>query len=90
MCVVTLFDVKIKKISVNRYYVDQMANGKGFIVDVMIKICLPINGEVYCIPESGFHLLQQQQFPLCEKDFFDWMKGIIIALLTYLNTHVNL
>ena len=63
---------------VNRYYVDQMANGKGFIVDVKIKICLPIDSEVYCIPQNGFHLLQRQQFPVCAKDFFDWMKGMII------------
>ena len=74
----TLFDVKIKTKFVNRYYVDQMANGKGFIVDVKIKICLPIDSEVYCIPQNGFHLLQRQQFPVCAKDFFDWMKGMII------------
>ena len=53
-----------------------MVDGKGFIVDLLIKICLPIDSETYCIPQDGFHILQQQEFPVCSQDFYNWMKGI--------------
>ncbi|XP_052090897.1 uncharacterized protein LOC127727822 [Mytilus californianus] len=56
------------------YSVDKMADGKGFIVDVLIKICLPIDSDEHCIPQNGIHLLQQQEVPLCSDDFLDWMK----------------
>ncbi|VDI70196.1 Hypothetical predicted protein [Mytilus galloprovincialis] len=56
------------------YSIDKMADGKGFIVDVLIKICLPIDSDQHCIPQNGIHLLQQQEVPLCSDDFLDWMK----------------
>lgn len=52
-----------------------MADGKGFIIDAKIIICFPIDGQTFCVPDSGIHILKQQKLPVCSKEFFNWIKG---------------
>lgn len=45
-----------------------MEENKGFIVDVKVMICLPIDGKKYCIPsDEGLHLLHNQEIPICDQ-----------------------
>ncbi|XP_053398133.1 uncharacterized protein LOC128556594 [Mercenaria mercenaria] len=37
----------------------------GFILDLRVDICLPVDGEQYCIPEDGILLLNKEQVPAC-------------------------
>lgn len=51
-----------------RYFIDQMAENKGFIVDVKVSICFPLDDEKICIPtEEGLHLLQKEEIPVCDQ-----------------------
>lgn len=51
-----------------RYFIDQMAENKGFIVDVKVSICFPLDDENICIPtEEGLHLLQKEEIPVCDQ-----------------------
>lgn len=51
-----------------RYKIDQMEGNKGFIVDVKVMICLPMDGKKYCIPsDEGLHLLHNQEIPVCDQ-----------------------
>lgn len=53
-----------------------MEDSQGFIIDAKIIICFPIDGESFCAPDGGIHILKQQKFPVCSQDFYDWIKGI--------------
>lgn len=45
-----------------------MAENKGFIVDVKVSICFPLDDENICIPtEEGLHLLQKEEIPVCDQ-----------------------
>lgn len=45
-----------------------MEENKGFIVDVKVMICLPMDGKKYCIPsDEGLHLLHNQEIPICDQ-----------------------
>lgn len=59
----------------SRYSIDKMEDGQGFIIDALIKICLPIGGDLYCVPDNGIHILKQQSLPVCSADFYSWIKG---------------
>lgn len=45
-----------------------MEENKGFVVDVKVMICLPMDGKKYCIPsDEGLHLLHNQEIPICDQ-----------------------
>lgn len=51
-----------------RYMIDQMAENKGFIVDVKVSICFPLDDEKICIPtDEGLHLLKNEEIPVCDQ-----------------------
>ena len=48
--------------------IDQMAENKGFIVDVKVSICFPLDDEKICIPtDEGLHLLKNEEIPVCDQ-----------------------
>ena len=51
-----------------RYKIEQMEENKGFIVDVKVMMCFPMDGKKYCIPtDDGLHLLKSQEIPVCDQ-----------------------
>lgn len=53
-----------------RYSVNKDYNN-DIIVNVQITICFNIGEETFCIPENGFHLLNNQIIPSCSRNFTD-------------------
>ncbi|VDI63602.1 Hypothetical predicted protein [Mytilus galloprovincialis] len=51
-----------------------MEDSQGFIIDAKIIICFPIDGELFCAPDGGIHILKQQTLPVCSQEFYDWIK----------------
>ncbi|XP_055958143.1 uncharacterized protein LOC130013542 [Patella vulgata] len=39
---------------------------KGFIVDLNVKACIPIDGTPFCFPEEGLQLMKQERIPACD------------------------
>ncbi|KAK6174798.1 hypothetical protein SNE40_013376 [Patella caerulea] len=39
---------------------------KGFIVDLTVKACIPIDGTPFCFPEEGIQLMNQERIPACD------------------------
>ncbi|XP_052083601.1 uncharacterized protein LOC127720901 [Mytilus californianus] len=52
-----------------RYKVDKLEEGKGFVIDLKIDICLPMDAEVYCFPDNGLQVLNQHEIPICSRNF---------------------
>ncbi|KAK3589057.1 hypothetical protein CHS0354_008707 [Potamilus streckersoni] len=45
------------------YMVDQYPD--GFIVDVVITLCIPVDGKAFCYPQEGLHILNMTRLPAC-------------------------
>ncbi|KAL5015120.1 hypothetical protein ScPMuIL_009390 [Solemya velum] len=67
-----------------KYSIDRTGDDKGFLVDLNVGICLPIDDDPFCIPEDGVNLLEQEEIRVCDarevikfKDFSfkTWMKN---------------
>ncbi|XP_052071172.1 uncharacterized protein LOC127709610 [Mytilus californianus] len=56
------------------YSIDKMEGSQGFIIDAKIMICFPIDGDLFCAPDGGIHILKQQTLPICSQEFYDWLK----------------
>ena len=37
----------------------------GFIFNLQVDICIPIDGDCFCIPDDGLKLLEDEKFPAC-------------------------
>lgn len=67
-----------------------MEENKGFVVDVKVMICLPMDGKKYCIPsDEGLHLLHNQEIPICDQralvNFKSMTSKKIHCAIIYLN-----
>jgi hypothetical protein len=51
-----------------RYSLDKIGTDQGIIVDVYITICFPLDGQLYCVPDDGIHILQNQEIPSCSRN----------------------
>ncbi|KAL3873935.1 hypothetical protein ACJMK2_037012, partial [Sinanodonta woodiana] len=47
------------------YMVDQYPD--GFIVDVVITLCIPVDGKAFCYPKEGLHVLNKARLPACNQ-----------------------
>ncbi|VDI41391.1 Hypothetical predicted protein [Mytilus galloprovincialis] len=56
------------------YTIDKMEDSQGFKIDAKIIICFPVDGELFCAPDGGIHILKQQNLPVCSQEFYDWIK----------------
>lgn len=54
-----------------------MEEGKGFIIDLRIDICIPMDDEIYCFPVNGFPVLNQHEIPACSRNFTGIIPGNI-------------
>ncbi|XP_063420822.1 uncharacterized protein LOC134706043 [Mytilus trossulus] len=72
-----------------RYKVDKLEEGNGFIIDLRIDICIPMDDEIYCFPERGFPVLNQHEIPACSRNFTgiipdfsvkDWLNEVNIDI----------
>ncbi|CAC5401161.1 unnamed protein product [Mytilus coruscus] len=52
-----------------RYKIDKLEERRGYVIDLKIDICLPMDDDVYCFPENGFPVLNQHEIPLCSRNF---------------------
>ncbi|CAG2211662.1 unnamed protein product [Mytilus edulis] len=52
-----------------RYKVDKLEEGKGFVIDLKIDICIPMDDNKYCFPENGLQVLNQHEIPICSRNF---------------------
>ncbi|CAG2190929.1 unnamed protein product [Mytilus edulis] len=66
-----------------KYKIDKLDEGKGFVIDLRIDICLPMDNDVFCIPENGLPLLDQHKILICSRtvtgtDFSvkDWLDEV--------------
>ncbi|KAK3612511.1 hypothetical protein CHS0354_024482 [Potamilus streckersoni] len=46
-----------------RYSIEKYVD--GFILDVDIDICIPLDGKDVCLPPDGLHILDHEKIPLC-------------------------
>lgn len=70
-----------------------MEGNKGFIVDVKVSICFPLDDETICIPnDEGLHLLKNEEIPVCDQRAlvnFKSMHLIVVYLWTEDIENVN-
>lgn len=49
-----------------RYSIAQKGVNLGYTVDVKLKICLNLDGQIFCIPTSELHFMDQVHIPVCQ------------------------
>lgn len=65
--------------SLFRYSVGQYED--GFIFNLQVDICIPIDGDPFCIPDDGLKLLDNEKFPACSISGLMNISGEIDLLL---------
>jgi hypothetical protein len=58
-----------------RYTIDNYED--GFILDLRVEICLPMDGKEYCIPSEGLLLLEDEQIPACSLSAWTNLTGLL-------------
>ncbi|XP_046574117.1 uncharacterized protein LOC124282192 [Haliotis rubra] len=66
---------------------------KGFLVDLSVHTCIPIDGDRFCYPEGGMTLMNQEKIPVCDANAlveFTKQNFSVSDWLRDLNLDVNL